>query len=184
MTRKRARTLFLGAAGGLLLCSLTLVCCQRPTTRVEATAPPKENQPAEPPPAVVARPVQQPPAVQPTPAPTHDPPSAAPPSNINMDQPAESKPPPPFLAVVEEINPARRSTVTAELHPPRKLVVNTTNVKRLRLTRERLPLTHSRSIVLRIDDQGIEWTSKHVAIELERSAAGEWTVVKRRPRKP
>ena len=35
-----------------------------------------------------------------------------------------------------------------------------------------------------IDGQGIEWTREYLAVELERSSAGVWTVVRRRPVEP
>lgn len=189
MTRKRTRTVGVSAVGIALLGCLALVCCQQPTAQVEATRAPgaESRAPARPTPVLSTPPVNPNPAPAAAPKPAPEPATSPPPGGeINMDQPEEPRepPPPPFLAVMEEIDPANRSKVNVTLTPPRKLVLDTDNVKRLRLTRERLPLTRNRSIVLQIDGQGIEWTANHVAIELERSTAGEWSVVRRRPDKP
>ena len=184
MTRNRKRSIGVGAVGLAMIGCLTLVCCQKPTAQVETDQTPEVAKPeptpapvvTQKPPTQTAEPVAAPPP--PTPQPSQPGADAV----INMDQDEAKKPPlPPFLAVVEEINPTDRSTVNATITPPRKLALETDNVKRLRLTRERLPLARNRSIVLQIDGQGIEWTAKHIAIELERSSAGEWTVVRRRP---
>ncbi len=100
-----------------------------------------------------------------------------------MDEPAPKPPPvPPFLAIVEKTKPRREARVHVTVTQPRKLDIDTRNVRRLRLTRRRLPLARNRSIVLRIDGKGIEWTPDVVAVELERSRSGEWRVVRTRSR--
>ncbi len=90
---------------------------------------------------------------------------------------------PRYLEIVEQVHSDRTGTVRATITSPTKLELETDNIKRLRITREGLPLAEGRSIVLRIDGQGIEWTRQYTAVELERSSAGTWTVIGRRPSK-
>jgi hypothetical protein len=96
-----------------------------------------------------------------------------------MDEPAEPlEPPPPYVSIVELIDAGQRPAVRVTPVAPRKLIVATQNVKRLRLTREGLPLARDRSIVLSIDGQGIEWTQECLKVELEWTPAGAWSVVR------
>ncbi len=183
----RGRLATIGIAAFALLCGFALVCCTRsPTPGVEA-APPRAAdsdetaETAESEPALPENVGAEPPDETP---PGDETPEVTVPS-IEMDEPETPGPQlPRYLEVVEEIDPARQPAVEVTLTAPRTLELDTHNVKRLRLTREGLPLTRNRSIVLRIDGQGIEWTPKYVAVELERSPAGEWTVVRRRPDQP
>jgi hypothetical protein len=99
-----------------------------------------------------------------------------------METPEKPEPKTPrYLAIVEQVDADQDAKVQATIRPPTGLELETENVKRLRITREGLPLVQNRSIVLRIDGQGIEWTRHYVAVELERSSAGTWTVIGRRP---
>lgn len=122
-------------------------------------------------------------AAEPPGGPTAQTNEPAKPVEIDMEEPAEKPPPvPPFVAIVETIHPQREATAHVTVTPPRKLDIDTRNVRRLRITRRRLPLARDRSIVLRIDGKGIEWTPDVVAVELERSRAGDWRVVRTRSR--
>lgn len=89
---------------------------------------------------------------------------------------------PDYLTVLERIHPGRLFKVDAELSGDRRLIIDTRNVKRIRLDRRRLDLTHNRSIALRIDEQGIEWTTRSAVVELQRANDGVWAPVK--PIKP
>ncbi|MFQ5807054.1 MAG: hypothetical protein ACE5I3_11460 [Phycisphaerae bacterium] len=183
----RARLFVISVAGFALLFGFGLVCCTRSPTPAITAAPPRaadsgaadETEESEPslPQAVGAEKTN-------VEAPRDEAADSAAPT-IEMDEPEQPElQTPRYLSIVEQINPARRSRVHATVTPPRKLELTTENVSLLRLTREGLPLARNRSIVLRIDGQGIEWTPKYVAVELERSPAGAWTVVRRRPFKP
>lgn len=106
-------------------------------------------------------------------------------NEIAMDEPAEeAEPLPPYIAITDSMNAAKPVDVVTVVEKPRRLRVMTSNVRTLRLTREQLPLMKGVSIILVLDDQGIEWTPEFTAIELERTKYGEWTVTKRRPSKP
>lgn len=196
MLPKPPRRLVMIAGALLLLCDLGLIGCERPPKAgltatqprpadVEDAATDRTKEP-------FAAEAQAEPGDRST-APADDAAadvaeqraSDAAPTTIDMDEPEEPEPPlPPYLSVVERIDPGQQARVYATPIAPNKLEVTTENVKRLRLTRERLPLSRHRSTVLRIDGQGIEWTPKYVAVELERSPAGAWTVVRRKPVNP
>jgi cytoskeletal protein RodZ len=183
----RVKLVTIGVAVCALLCGFVLVCCARsPTPGVSATVPRAADSGET---AETEESVSAPPANVATEQPETTPPGqetadATAPS-IEIDVPEEPKPElPRYLEIIEEIDPAREPSIEATVAPPQKLELNTRNVKLLRLTREGLPLTRNRSIVLQIDGQGIEWTPKYVAVELERSPAGAWTVVRRRPYQP
>ena len=181
MIAKCGRVAAIGAATFVLVCGFALVCCTRPTTPVvDATRPRADaTEPSE------AEPLTQPPDTatgQAGRAERRDQAAESAPPEIDMETPEEPEPKTPrYLAIVEEIHPDRQASVRATVRSPTKLELETENVKRLRITREGLPLVQNRSIVLRIDGQGIEWTRHYVAVELERSSAGTWTVIGRRP---
>ena len=183
----RVRLSVIGIAGFASLLGLALVCCTRSSTPgVSARQPhaadsgtPAETAESRPPSGQEAEP-----KTTRAEALRDDPAEAATPT-IEMDQPEPPEPKTPhYVSIVEEIKSARPSKVHARIVSPTKLVLTTENVKRIRVTRAGLPLARNRSIVLLIDDQGIEWTRQYLAVELERSRAGEWTVVRRRPAKP
>lgn len=183
----RVRLSVIGIAGFAFLLGLSLVCCTRSSTPGVSTRQPpaadssKPTETAEPRPP---SPQQAEPNTIRFEAPGDDPAEAVAPI-IDMEGPESPEPKTPhYVSIVEEIKPAQPSKVHARIVSPTKLVLTTENVKRIRVTRQGLPLARNRSIVLRIDDQGIEWTRQYLAVELERSRAGEWTVVRRRPAKP
>jgi hypothetical protein len=180
MTR-RGKAAAIGVATLALACGFVLVCCTQPNgPAVEATparsgaAERHETAPATQPPDRSGQAEPRDRSAEPTQP------------RIDMETPEEPEPRTPrYLAIVEQIHSDREASVRATIRSPTKLELETDNVKRLRITREGLPLVQNRSIVLRIDGQGIEWTRHYTAVELERSSAGTWTVADRRPhRKP
>ena len=186
MAMNRKSVAVICAAGSALLGGFGLVCCSRPTgpgvtvTQPPTATPDEATHPSDSEPTAARDRVEEPPE---TAAPRDNPADTAPP--IEMETPAEPEPKTPrYLDIVEELDASRRALVEATIVAPTKLELNTQNVKRLRITREGLPLARDRSIVLRIDGQGIEWTRQYVSVELERSPAGAWTVVRRRPVEP
>lgn len=184
MIAKRGRVAAIGAAGFVLVCGFALVCCTRPTTPgVDATRPradagrTSETEPPAPPEEATS---EQPDEARPR----HQATGSVPPE-IDVEAPEEPEPKTPrYLEIVEQVHLDRVPKVRATIVSPTKLELETDNIKRLRITREGLPLARNRSIVLRIDGQGIEWTRKYLAVELERSSAGVWEVVRRRPVEP
>jgi hypothetical protein len=63
---------------------------------------------------------------------------------------------------------------------PERLVIDTHNVRRILIDRERAPLLLNRSVVLRLDGQGIEWTADSRTRVFERSINGEWGAARER----
>lgn len=89
---------------------------------------------------------------------------------------------PDFLRIVRRTHDDKRASVRARIEKPRRLVLETDNVTRVRIDRRELELPRGRSITIRIDGQGIEWTPRYDVVELERTAGGVWSPVK--PIKP
>jgi hypothetical protein len=175
-------------AGLALLCGVGLIACERPATPGVTLTPPRESDAETP--TDADRPEKPPTATE---ADTEPGAMTAPrddvadtnAATIDIEEPGEPRPGiPRFISITEEIEPQRLSSVDVAVLPPRKLELNTENIKRLRLTREGLPLAKNSSIVLRIDGQGIEWTPRYIAVELERSPTGLWTVIGRRAYQP
>jgi len=98
---------------------------------------------------------------------------------VKPDEPGDREEPlPRYLEVLERYDDSARAVVRARLERPAKLEIQTDNVKRLRITRARLPLTSTRSTVLRIDDQVFEWLQRSDEVVLERSRNGIWSPIK------
>lgn len=73
----------------------------------------------------------------------------------------------------------RPAAVDAQLQAPRALVLDTTNVRRFRITRRNLPIAPGGSIALRVDGQVFEWTTRRAVLELAYTPSGGWRVVDR-----
>jgi hypothetical protein len=185
--RKPAKVAAVVAIALAFLCGYGMVACERTSTEGVAATQPRAvdmhrggEGTVTPPPEALGTGVE--PEDQALFRPDRTEPEAR---TIDMDEASQPEPKVPrFVEVAEEIEPERLASVQVNVVPPSKLVLDTDNIKRLRLTREGLPLSRHRSIVLRIDGQGIEWTPKYVAVELERSSTGAWTVVRRRAYQP
>lgn len=99
------------------------------------------------------------------------------PTSAPSTQPADREPLPDFIEVIERFNDTQPSRTQAWPTPPSRLVIDTENVKRMRIHREKLKLVRDRSIALFLDQQGIEWTTRVETLELERSPTGAWRAV-------
>jgi|GEM_PF-3543500 len=148
----------LTVAGVAALSAVGLVCCSRTISPGVEPAPPR----------VVEE------------APEESDRSAVKPKDPTTEKPQT----PPYLAVVERIQSDGEARISATIDKPRKLVLDTDNVKRIQITREGLPFPRDRSIVLRVDGQGIEWTRQYFTVVLERSSTGVWEVVRGESAKP
>jgi hypothetical protein len=157
-TRKILRAGGLGAA--VLTITTVLLCCRAPQQRGPDREP--APQPAEVPPAAVE------------PPPTAAKPAEPPPP----EKPRQEKPRPPrlpdYLALLDRFETDEGFTLNVELTPPNRLAIDTRNVQRLRIDRDRLPLSQDRSVVLQLDGQGFEWTAGSDVSVFERSANGVW----------
>jgi hypothetical protein len=126
-------------------------------------APPQAQVPTPP---VATQPATQPVATQPTTQPA-------------TTQPEEAEPETPdYLTILDRFNSRERASASARVEPGNRLVIDTRNVRRLRIERRELPLDARRTIVLQLDGQGIEWLAKSRVVEFERSPNGEWMPVK------
>lgn len=172
--------------------------CQSPQPHETAPTPaatPAETKAA---PGAEPRPVQTeketpaaPPAAAPQPTPTPEPAGETmhPATQEPAPRPAEattkpsSKPDgivlPPYIVRTIAIDATRPFRLQAETRDPSTLRLETNNLRRVRISRIGLPLARNRSVAIVIDNQGIEWTTRSDVIELERSAAGVWSVWKR-----
>lgn len=170
MSRRFRRFMIGIAASMVIMGGITLVCCTRTTSpSLSPTVPPSVKEE----PSISTKSEQDSIEGESVPQPEID---------VLTDTP-EPKPPS-YVAVVDQYEAGRPGRVRAKITAPSKLELETGNVRRLRITREGLPLPRDRSIVLRIDGQGIEWTRDYLVVELERSPAGVWEVTHLRPVKP
>ena len=135
------------------------------TSRVPQTRPAERQPPAS------SQPVAGP-ASQPAGAPgVTAPPATQPPAT----QPAAQEPElPEYVTLVERFNPHQPVAARVRTEEPNRLVIETRNVRRLRIDRTRLPLDRRHSIALQLDGQGIEWLPKSEVVEFERSPNGDW----------
>lgn len=88
---------------------------------------------------------------------------------------------PPGVTVIEEERPAATTSVRVQVDAGERVTIETRNVKRMRIHRQRLGVSGRRSAVLRIDDQVLEWTREAEIVELDRTRHGIWTVVRTTP---
>ncbi len=94
-------------------------------------------------------------------------------------QPAEAEPEiPDYVTILERYNPQQRATITVRPEPGNRLSIDTHNVRRLHIDRDRIPLNRRRSVSLQLDGQGVEWLANSKVEEFERSANGVWAPVK------
>ncbi len=101
---------------------------------------------------------------------------AAAPATAPASQPSAAEDDAPdYIRIVEAFEPGERSKVRARVENGRRLIIDTTNVKRLRIFRDRLTIARGRTIALLIDGQGIEWRSSSRTEEFERSQTGDWS---------
>ena len=130
---------------------------------IESKPAPHESQPAD--------------AIKPPEEPQSDKPQPEPP----QDATAKSPPIPDYLTVLERIDDHAPATATGQTLGRSRLVIDTRNVKRIRITRSKLSFAHGRSIPLRIDGQVFEMKASSDVVELERSRNGEWSSPKKEP---
>jgi hypothetical protein len=104
------------------------------------------------------------------------------PAETEAGPPPAAEADPDYLVVVARYKEHERAKASARIEPGNRLVVETYNVRRLHIDREKLALDRRRSISLQLDGQGIEWTPRSSIVEFERSINGLWEPVK--PNRP
>jgi hypothetical protein len=160
-------------------------CAAPGRTRPGPQADAHQAAPSPAPPPAAAQPPTEPgvPAT-PEPRPADAAPTAPPPDD---DAPAAGGENPyaiPYLRILELRSASEPPVVTPRLEGQQALLLETRNVQRLRITREHLAIRRDRSVILRIDGQNFEWTTRHDSIELHRDQNGFWNIVSREPAGP
>lgn len=139
--------------------------------RCPQTQPTPAERPAQPAPTIRAPLAETRPATRP---------AATEPVDVEVE-------PPEYVTILERFRAGERATVRVRTAAGNQLVVETRNVRRLRIERAQVPLERGRSISLQLDGQGIEWLAKSTVTEFERAENGYWTSAKeaaaRRPQK-
>lgn len=171
-----------GPLAGPALVALLLAAC-------DTTPPAAERSPhSRPVPATAPQAGTQPeptgppgPATPPAPATATGPADVAQTPAAPPAPPAEPHAPPPlpeYLEVVERFQPGQATVVRVLEAGVGRLAIETRNVRRLRIDRQRSPLSERRSVALFLDGQGIEWLPRSPVAEFERSRTGEWQPVR------
>jgi hypothetical protein len=88
---------------------------------------------------------------------------------------------PDYLIILKRFDELRPVDAQARTEGDHRLIIQTENVRRIRIDRKRLPLRRDRSISLQLDGQGIEWLASSPVDEFERSNTGEWKAVTGEP---
>lgn len=133
-------------------------------------------------PPAASQPASRPTASRPTSAPASAPataPAESQPTSAPESKPASAPALPDYVKVLHRIDVAADPIVTAEIRGLDELILDTQNVDGMRLDRTELPLERNGSIVLRIDSQVIEWTSRYPLLELQKHENGEWRIIRR-----
>lgn len=99
----------------------------------------------------------------------------------SQDESAKPSPIPDYLTVLERTNARTPVSVTGQTVGRSRLVIETRNVRRLRINRGKLTFSAGRSIAMRLDGQVFELRARTDWVEMERSRNGEWSPVKKKP---
>ena len=96
-----------------------------------------------------------------------------------VPEPASAPALPELPAYIQIVEPLAGATAKIESTLPARnaIELKTAGVRRLRLLRSEWPHRVTTSIAVRIDDQGIEWTSRRDVLELERRDNGDWVIL-------
>jgi hypothetical protein len=84
-----------------------------------------------------------------------------------------------WARIDELFNAGAGATVDGRWSVPNRIILESTNVRRLSFDLSELPVDRRRSLAIRLDGQAIEVSPKHgVRLEFERGEAGVWSLVK------
>jgi len=144
-------------------------------------APAASPAPVAPTPAITPAPATQPAATQP--APTSKPAStynSSPPYPVALYVRDADEPQPGWLRIVGLANEDQLATATGEFPEQNRILIDTTNVQRIRIHISHLPLNKRERTVLRIDNQPMVLITKKKRdyVYMSRRPTGEWVVEK------
>lgn len=117
-------------------------------------------------------------------------PDADPSTNLGAPARPDSKPQdetdetpkiPDYVTVLERIEGGRPVRVSGRVTVTSRLIIDTKNVRRMRISRSKLAFARGRSIPLEIDGSVFELRASTSVVEMERSRNGEWSPVKKEP---
>jgi len=112
---------------------------------------------------------------QPDPPPPTEPPEPADPFHLTFELSSPQQKQRGWLRVLEFFNEGRAAKVEARWEGANRITVSTQNVRNLSLDLGQLPVKAGKSLVLRLNGQGIQLSSKHgPVVEFERGEAGNW----------
>jgi len=117
---------------------------------------------------------------QPGTRPAVETPTSSPAETQPATKPAEPEIPA-YFKIVERLDPGKTVRFQSHIESGNRLVIQTRNVRRLRIDRDDLPLAGDKRVILQLDDQGIEWTASSPVVEFERSLTGVWQPIKPEP---
>jgi len=149
----------------------SLTCCLLPAAIVLMlaacdSAPPGPRQPQSRPADTLPAPVDSQPATTKT--------TTQPATKPAIPEPSH----PPYLLILDRFRPHQKTAAEARVEPGRRLVIDTTNVRRMRIERSKLPMDGHGRIILRLDGQGILWPADSRVVEFERSQNGDWMPIR------
>ena len=117
----------------------------------------------------------------PEPDPSTDPGAPAKSANKPQNETAEQPKIPDYVTVLERIEGGSPVRVSGRVTETSRLIIDTRNVRRMRISRSKLAFGRGRSIPLEIDGQVFELRASTGVVEMERSRNGEWSPVKKQP---
>lgn len=117
----------------------------------------------------------------PEPDPSTDPGAPARPGSKSQDETVEQPKIPDYVTILERIEGGSPVRVSGRVTDTSRLIIDTRNVRRMRISRSKLTFARSRSIPLEIDGQVFELRATTGTVEMERSRNGEWSKVKKKP---
>lgn len=161
-------------AASLCLVVIVAVGCENPSPGVTATQPKSaDTQDAG---AEVATP-------QPTSRPSSGPATTQSTATTKPADDADDPKLPPFIKILERsgTGPARIEVI---VDGDQRITLKTTNVAKFRITRKESPLAKDRSVALRIDTVGVEWTRARQTLILQRTSTGDWLSEEEVEKKP
>jgi hypothetical protein len=84
-----------------------------------------------------------------------------------------------WVQVREFFNEGNKASIRADYEGSNRVILVTSNVRRMELDLGSLPRNPAKSMAIRLDGQGIELSSKHgQVVGFERSEAGKWSLAK------